>query len=338
MNLSLSLFFVILSATLTKVFCVFAKNTSLMDKPNERSLHSTPTIRGGGIVFISLPLIVLPFICYFTKTPFSEHYIFVISIIFLATVSFLDDLYHLTVKPRFLIQSLVALLVALFMKPDKLDFVLFTITNQYLIVPFLFFGVLWAINHFNFMDGLDGFCASQALFLFTAYALLFGLQNAVMYQELCFIYIFSLVGFLIYNFPPAKLFMGDIGSATLGLIIFCIALIAQQKYHIPILYWVMLNGLFLFDATITLLRRIINKEKWSIPHRKHAYQRLKQFGVDSRGILLGQLIINSVFLILVLLSRTILNIGILLLLQLVFMFVLYYSIEKRFPMFQSIKI
>ena len=339
MNLILSLFLVILSAALTKVFCVFAQNTSLMDKPNERSLHSTPTIRGGGIVFIGLPLLVLPFICYFTKTPFSEYSIFVISIILLATVSFLDDLYHLTVKPRFLIQSLVALLIALFMKPDKLDFVLFAVTNQYLIIPFLFFGVLWAINHFNFMDGLDGFCASQALFLFVAYALLFGLHQALMYQDFCLIFIFSLIGFLIFNFPPAKLFMGDIGSATLGLIVFCIALIGQQKYQIPILYWVILNGLFLFDATITLLRRVINKEKWSTPHRKHAYQRLKQLGVDSRIILLGQLIINSIFLILVLLSQAALfNAGMLLLLQLGLMFLIYYAIEKLFPMFQRVKI
>lgn len=338
MNLILSVFLILLSALLTKVFCVFAQNTSLMDQPNERSLHFKPTIRGGGIVFIGLPLIALPFLCEFTNTSFSDFYVLVISSILLATVSFLDDLYNLTVKARFSVQIIIALLVSFFMKPDQLDFVLFTVTNQYVIVPFLFVAVLWAINHFNFMDGLDGFCASQAMFLFVAYALLFGLCSALAYQVFCLIFICSLIGFLIFNFPPAKLFMGDVGSATLGLIIFCIALIAQQKYQIPILFWLMLNGLFLFDATITLLRRMIKKEKWSTPHRKHAYQRLKQFGFSARAILLGQLVINSLFLVLVLFSYLKMEyIGFLVLFQLGFMGVIYYAVETIFPMFQEVR-
>ena len=80
--------------------------------------------------------------------------------------------------------------------------------------------------------------------------------------------------------------MGDIGSATLGLITFSIALIAQQQCQIPILYWFMLNGLFLFDATSTLIRRMIKREKWFAPHRKHAYQRLRQSGIfDSQDFI-----------------------------------------------------
>ncbi|CEG56232.1 MraY family glycosyltransferase [Legionella fallonii] len=338
MNLIFSIFCILFSVALTKLFCVFAQNTSLMDQPNERSLHLKPTIRGGGIIFIGLPLIALPILCEFTKTPVSEFYVLLISSVLLAVVSFLDDLYNLAVKSKFLVQLLVALLIVLFMRPNQLDFVLFSITNQYIIAPFLFMTVLWAINHFNFMDGLDGFCASQAMFLFAAYALLFGLYGAVMYQDFCFIFICSLVGFLIFNFPPAKLFMGDVGSATLGLIIFCMALIAQQKYQVPILFWLMLNCLFLFDATVTLLRRIIKKEKWASPHRKHAYQRLRQFGVNARTILFGQLVINSVFLVLVLLSRAnMIHIGLLLLLELGFISLMYYLIEKLFPMFQQVK-
>ena len=72
--------------------------------------------------------------------------------------------------------------------------------------------------------------------------------------------------------------MGDIGSASLGLISFYIAIIAQQKYQVPIIFWFILNSLFLFDATITLLRRIIHQEKWLNAHRQHAYQRLKLCG------------------------------------------------------------
>lgn len=196
-------------------------------------------------------------------------------------------------------QISVALLVALFMRPEVLDLGFFSITSPFIVVPFLFLSMLWSINHFNFMDGIDGFCTLQALFLFLSYALLFDLYKAPIYEAFCLVLIFSLLGFLLFNFPPAKLFMGDVGSATLGLIVFCIAIIAQEKYQIPLLYWFMLNALFLFDATVTLVRRILQKEKWLSPHKKHAYQRLKQLGVNTPVILLGQAIINGSFLILV---------------------------------------
>ncbi|MFI4919747.1 MAG: glycosyltransferase family 4 protein [Legionellales bacterium] len=336
MILILSVFFVVLSVVLTRVFCRIAQNTRLMDKPNGRSLHVTPTVRGGGLVFIGLPLVVLPFLCYVTKTSFSDLMVLIISIFLLATVSFLDDLYNLSSKSRFFVQSIIALLIVLFMRPEQLNFVLFSLTNQFVIIPLLFFTVIWAINHFNFMDGIDGFCAMQALFLLAAYALLFGFHHGLIYQYFCFMLIFCLLGFLIFNFPPAKLFMGDVGSATLGLIVFSLALIAQQKYQIPILYWFMLNSLFLFDATVTLLRRIINKEKWSAAHKKHAYQRLKQGGVGTRVILLGQLVLNGSFLIFVLLAyRYKVNLLVLLSIQCCFIMVLYYLIERKNPMIFS---
>lgn len=337
MNIIFNVFFIVFSAALIKLFCVLAQNTRLMDKPNNRSLHLIPTIRGGGVVFIGLSLASLPILCYYTHTPLGDQYILLISIILLATISFFDDLYCLSAKPRFLVQCLVALLIALFMRPEKLDFILFSLANPYLIIAFLFFAVIWAINHFNFMDGLDGFCASQAIFLLAAYAFFLSFHPALIYQDFCLVLISSLLGFLIFNFPPAKIFMGDVGSASLGLITFSIAVIAQQKYQIPILYWFLLNSLFLFDATLTLVRRILKKEKWFAPHRKHAYQRLKQFGVSSRMILLGQIVINVVFLLLVLLfQENKLNLMLLILLQLGIMWLIYSLIEKRFPMFQNV--
>lgn len=336
MNIILSLFFVVLSIALTKLFCIVAQNTKLMDKPNERSLHTVPTVRGGGVVFIGLFLLCIPLVCYWTQTPFKEQWVLFISVLLLALIGFFDDLYSLSAKSRFLVQCLVAGLVAVFLRPERLDLMLFSWVNPYLISVFLFIMIVWAINHFNFMDGLDGFCGSQALFLCIAYALLFHLADDVLYRDLCLILSFGLIGFLFFNFPPAKLFMGDVGSATLGFITFCMAIIAQQKYQIPIFYWFLLNILFLFDASITLLRRIINKEQWFAAHRKHAYQRLKQSGVETRYILLGQLIINGLFLIAVLLFHTRhLNLHVILLFLLGALIFIYSVIEKRFPMYQQ---
>ncbi|HFD2388753.1 TPA: glycosyltransferase family 4 protein, partial [Legionella pneumophila] len=264
------------------LFALFAQHTKLIDIPNERNLHSRPTVRGGGVVFIGLSLFCWFFICNSQFFLTLDQFIFSIAIILIATISFIDDFYNLSVTIRFFFQCLIAFLIVIFILPSQLDFGLFLFENTYLIAFFLFFAVIWAINHFNFMDGLDGFCASQAIFLLAAYALFLNSAGSLIYQDFCLILISSLAGFLIFNFPPAKIFMGDVGSASLGLITFFIAIIAQKNYQIPILYWFILNSLFLFDSTVTLIRRIIKHEKWFSPHKKHAYQRLKQLGINSR--------------------------------------------------------
>ncbi|HHL3493001.1 TPA: glycosyltransferase family 4 protein [Legionella pneumophila] len=333
MNIMLSIFFILLSFVCTKLFCGIAQNSKLIDKPNNRTLHLKPTVRGGGIVFIGLSLLTLPFIWYFTGTFYKESVFLLLSILLIAGVSFFDDIYDLPIKIRLGVQCIVAFILAVFIRPEKLDFILFSVSHNYIIIPFVFFMVIWAINHFNFMDGLDGFCALQAIYLLACYFILFNVHHALVYQEFCWILICSLVGFLIFNFPPAKLFMGDVGSASLGLIIFSMALIAQQKYQIPIIYWFILNSLFLFDSTVTLLRRIVNKERWFAPHRKHAYQRLKQFGMDTRFILLAQLLMNGFIGCLVFLSWTQKVTILCALLMLTLILLSYYFIVERiYPM------
>lgn len=336
MNIIPSIFLVGLSLLTTKIFCSLAQDTQLMDTPNERSLHAVPKVRGGGLVFIGLFLAALPWLGFIYQVPLIEQAVLFISVFLIALISFCDDLYNLSAKPRFAVQCLIAGLISVTAKPESLNFVLFSISNTYLIIGLTFFITLWAINHFNFMDGLDGFCGSQALFLFFAYSLLFGMVGALFYHDLCLILIFGLIGFLVFNFPPAKLFMGDVGSATLGFISFYIALIAQQKYAIPLLYWFILNALFLFDATFTLLRRIHKKEKWLAAHRKHAYQRLKQYGLSTRLILLGQLLINLSFLMGVFLieNKSLAPYWVLPILFLV-LIISYLIIEKLYPMFRT---
>ncbi|HAU0647233.1 glycosyltransferase family 4 protein, partial [Legionella pneumophila] len=330
MNIILNVFLIFVSAILTKLFALFAQHTKLIDIPNERNLHSRPTVRGGGLVFIGLSLFCWFFICNSQFFLTLDQFIFSIAIIFIATISFIDDFYNLSVTIRFFFQCLIAFLIVIFILPSQLDFGLFLFENTYLIAFFLFFAVIWAINHFNFMDGLDGFCASQAIFLLAAYALFFNSAGSLIYQDFCLILISSLAGFLIFNFPPAKIFMGDVGSASLGLITFFIAIIAQKNYQIPILYWFILNSLFLFDSTVTLIRRIIKHEKWFSPHKKHAYQRLKQLGINSRFILLGQAIINgSLFLSVMFMHFQFFNLKNLIIIQLCYLSAIYFFIEKK---------
>lgn len=334
MNIYLNIIFILLSIGLTRVYCALARDTRLMDKPNERSLHHIPTIRGGGLIFIALSVLVIPILSQMHQVSATETLVFMTCVVLLASISFLDDLYQLSARLRFMVQSVVAVLVVWFFLPNDMNFIIFSLENRWLLAVMVFLLTMWAINHFNFMDGLDGFCAFQAVFLLAAYSFLFGLSSGAFYGEFCFLLMLGVLSFLLFNFPPAKLFMGDVGSATLGLITFVIALIGQQQYHIPILYWFILNSLFLFDATCTLLRRILNKEKWSTPHKKHAYQRLKRLNIDTRIILFGQIFLNCIFFVLLLLlEKKQINAYFLIGLQLMIISSIYIVTEKKFPMF-----
>ncbi|EKE00515.1 MAG: hypothetical protein ACD_21C00337G0001 [uncultured bacterium] len=102
------------------------------------------------------------------------------------------------------------------------------------------------------------------------------------------------VGFLLWNKPPAKIFMGDVGSTLLGFLIVLFAIIGEKKYNVSVLLWVILYGVFWFDATLTLIRRLINDDKWYQAHRLHAYQRLQLQQWPHGKILLGVIAINMV--------------------------------------------
>jgi UDP-N-acetylmuramyl pentapeptide phosphotransferase/UDP-N-acetylglucosamine-1-phosphate transferase len=324
---------VLISIALTKLYCYLADDTPLMDKPNQRSSHLAPTVRGGGLVFIGLLLIMVPFIAYEQALPLVEGAILFTGIFSIAAVSFIDDFYHLSIKPRLFAQSAAAIVFSLYFFPEQLDLGLFVLHGQVVITLFIVITILWGINHFNFMDGIDGLCASQAIFLLLTYAVLFNSNEAIFYEYLCLFLTFNLMGFLFFNFPPAKLFMGDVGSATLGFITLTLAVVGQSRYSIPFWYWFILNSLFLFDSTVTLIRRILNHEHWASPHRKHAYQRLKLMGVNNRLILLGQLCINCLMFLMVLCaSRWHIPAFILLIVSLLLLSFVYLTIEKYYPM------
>ncbi|WED41915.1 MraY family glycosyltransferase [Legionella cardiaca] len=336
MKIIASLGMILLSATLIKLFYLFANNTRLLVQPNERTLHAEPTVRGSGIVFIGLWLLAIPIIGFYTEAVASQQLVLIISGFVLGAISFVDDLMNLSVKLRLLVQCLVSLGVAFYLSPLSLDFIAFAISNEIIVFLFMFGALVWAINHFNFMDGLDGFAAIQAFFLLATYSLIFDNHGAVFYEYICLMLTANILGFLIFNFPPAKVFMGDVGSATLGLTTFLMGLIAQKYYNVPILYWFMLNGLFLFDATITLIRRIFNREVWYSPHKKHAYQRIKQLGVNSEIILLGQLIINGVIVGLVACTHFYEQYTLpIVMLEIVGLSGIYFWIERAYPMASS---
>jgi len=154
--------------------------------------------------------------------------------------------------------------------------------------------IVWMTNLYNFMDGSDGFAAAQGLFIFgMAGYFLYDLQ-VYSFATLSWGLVALLAGFLIWNWPVARIFMGDAGSYFLGFLTAVIALMSYKVYQLPLMLWVILTSLFWFDATVTLLRRMLAREKWYKPHRLHAYQRLIQAGWSHQQVLLSAIGANTI--------------------------------------------
>jgi Fuc2NAc and GlcNAc transferase len=285
------------------VFCVAFAGTGLvrsyslrkgvMDNPNHRSSHSVPTPRGGGAA------IVFAFLCGLLSLQFLLGFdVFITVLMFaaslVAVVGFVDDHQHVPARVRLAVHAVSAAGVVLAVPGAVLlDLGLPTaipVAGWWLCVVVV--GVVWLLNLTNFMDGIDGLAGVQTL---TAAGLvaLFGAWSG---QSPQFIWpslflAMAALGFLCWNFPPAKIFMGDVGSGTLGLVFGALAWWHASVDSKWLYVWLILLGVFVVDATYTLLRRAARREKLSQPHRTHAFQLATQRLKSHRKVTLSVLAI-----------------------------------------------
>ncbi len=231
----------------------------VIDFPNKRSLHNDPTPTGGGIVF-SIQIIIISF--------FSRDYLPLICLP-LSVVGFLDDKYNLSSKLRFLVQICTSFLIIFFTRINFEGINNLTLIEIFIIIFFIFTFTAF-INFVNFMDGIDGLVASClfAGFLFIA------LNN----DPLIFIFIGILLGFLKWNWMPAKIFMGDVGSTFLGAY-YLLSLSRFDNLENIVGFFFAMSPL-IFDAAICVLRRLYYKENIFTPHKLHLYQRLCDSGLS----------------------------------------------------------
>lgn len=265
------LILLIASFLLTYFIKNYAIKKSLIASVNERSSHTTPTPHGGGIA-ISLTWFAGLIYLYFTNSIETELFHALLFGSIISIVSFFDDIYELSPKLRLFVQSSVAM-AGLFALGGfaTLTFGFFDIQNPIITNIFAFFMIIWFINLYNFLDGINGYAGSQAVFLALAGFVLFGGDHFLVLA-------IAVLGFLYWNWNKAKIFMGDVGSTLLGynIAIFTIYYANQEPSNLWI--WIILFGVFWFDATLTLVRRKLNGEQLSQAHKKHAYQRLTQAG------------------------------------------------------------
>lgn len=275
----------ILSFVLTYLVRHFAISKSIIDIPNDRSSHTIPTPRGGGLAVAISWFIGLGYLFITGKIENSFFYALMAGVP-LTLVGFADDIFNLKPAVRFFVQFICAASALWFLGglhsmdygPWTMDFILF-------LTPFAFIAIIWSVNFFNFLDGIDGYIGSEIVFVgLSAYALT-GDQTGLLLAVATF-------GFLLWNWPKAKIFMGDVGSTLLGFTVAIMAIYHQNNHISSIWVWLILTSVFWFDATITLFRRFINKEKLSEAHRKHAYQRAVQSGFSHQQVTIGSIVLN----------------------------------------------
>jgi Fuc2NAc and GlcNAc transferase len=153
-------------------------------------------------------------------------------------------------------------------------------------------GTVWMINLYNFMDGVDGIAGTEAVSVAAIGGLLLLWQQSFSPAVVCFLLAASVAGFLMWNWPPAKIFMGDVGSGFLGFIFAVMAMWSEQSGAIPLIIWILLLGVFVIDATSTLILRVSQGNKWYEAHRSHVYQLAIQAGYSHKQVTLTVLAIN----------------------------------------------
>ena len=275
MFLSINFFYfsfgIIFSAILLTKGIDLLKRYSL-DRPNQRSLHKTPIPRGGGLFFI-IPVLVyeLYILCF---NDFSIKSNLILLCIPLIIICFIDDLFQVPSIYRYLVQTFSAIIV---LKLSPLGILFNLSLVNFVILTLLIILTTACINFTNFMDGSDGLVAGCMLILFLT------LNLKIISSASLSILLGSLITFLCWNWPPAKIFMGDVGSNFLG--IFFIANLIQIDSS-EILGLLLIGSPLYGDALITLIRRFFSKQNIFKAHRQHLYQRLYLKGSSKRFVCL----------------------------------------------------
>lgn len=247
--------------------------------PNERTLHEKITPRGGGIVIALVFLAGIAVLFAQGHLPQRWFAALFVGGVVISVLGFIDDIVHLGMRVRFLIHAALGVwAVACIGDLDLLDGPLGLV-----LYPVAVVAVMWMINLFNFMDGIDGMAASGAAFFCAVAVALLG--ASALQAPLAILGLASL-GFLLFNWPPARLFMGDSGSGFYGYVFAVCVLASIAAGQLSLWTWVIILAYFLGDTTTTLAIRIATVDDWPGTHRSHAYQNLARVWNDHRRMTL----------------------------------------------------
>ncbi len=284
--------------------CTLLRRLGVVDKPNNRSSHDRPTVRGGGIAILAA--VVLGALLIHQPAAGGVMLSLVGLGLFLAVLSFWDDLKSLPPALRFGGHAVAALAAIAVLGWPQLNI---EISPSQSFKPWIGCGLglmfLWLAgytNAFNFMDGINGIAAGQATLTAAASGLLAGLVSGQWTSPsilFSFVIAGAAAGFLLHNFPRARMFMGDVSSAPLGFLLAAVALwIAQTTGWWLLIPLALLHANFVLDTAITLLRRIYRGERWYSAHREHFYQRLVRSGKGHAFVTAWEMVLQALVILL----------------------------------------
>ncbi len=274
-----------LSGLATGVVRRYALERRLLDHPNERSSHERPTPRGGGLALAGVVLGGVALAGMLGWVPAAVSVAVTGGGLVVAGIGLVDDHRPQPVGLRAALHLLAAVWAVAWLGglPD-LRIGLHSVHLGWSGSVVAVLGIAWAINLYNFMDGIDGLAAGQAV-------VAAGLGGAFLLAEgpdgLALVALLACgasLGFLPWNWPPARIFMGDVGSGLLGFVFGSLALASERAGSLPLIGWILLLGTFVFDASVTLARRMLSGARWYEAHRTHGYQRAVQSGWSHRRV------------------------------------------------------
>lgn len=271
----------------------------LLDRPNERSSHTRPTPRGGGLGLTVAHLLGMTAASALGLHPLRLAAALAGGGLVVAVIGFLDD--HRPVSPalRLCLHVLAFVWAAAWLGwPPSVDFGWGAVTLGWIGRVTLLLCLAWFLNLFNFMDGIDGIAGLQALFMAVAGAVLAYVATGGDWSSTTPLVLLgaATAGFLVWNWPPARIFMGDVGSGYLGFALGALALWTIAQGWLTAWVWLILGGAFIADATVTLFVRARARLRVVEAHRSHAYQRLSRHWQGHRPVTLAFAAVNFAWL------------------------------------------
>jgi Fuc2NAc and GlcNAc transferase len=308
----------------------------VVDLPNERSAHAAPVPRGGGLAVVAICGLGIALGALAGVVELNLAFGLIGGMLVVATTGWMDDLRRLSIRVRLGAHFFAALWALLWIGGYP---VLHYGAGQLDLGGFGFvlalIGIIWGTNFFNFMDGIDGIVAGESLFFGIGAALLLTVTGS---GDSGLVVVALVIagasgGFLRWNWAPARIFLGDSGSTALGFLICTFAVAAENSAKIPMLAWGILLAVFVFDSTITLVRRLGGGHNWKTPHREFAFHRAVRLGWSHARVTTGVLLVNlplaaGALAAVMIPSLLLVMVG----LGLIYLSALYLWIEWRLPM------
>lgn len=283
------------SALFTGLIRLAAHRVRLIDVPVSRSAHAEPVPVGGGLAIVAFVFIAISYNYSAGLIP-SPEFAALLAALVVACIGIVDDLKQLDVRWRIPAQFLASAYVVYCLGDvPAIEFGFFQFPESLLLNVLAVFALVWLLNLYNFMDGIDGIAATElvsvnvlTLFIVMGSDDVVALLSASLAAAAC--------GFLLWNWAPAKIFMGDVGSSFIGFILGVMALLSMHHGSMSVWAWLLLLGVFVVDATLTLYNRFRHRQRWYEGHASHAYQNAARHYKSHAKVTITVLVINVLWL------------------------------------------